>query len=276
MFSANLGELSMQKVKVQRYISGKKPDYANDDSSSEDTDLEDFIDNRRRQLANQLEQRITESVIDDNKDDEANKFGEIDDPRLKRLKAISVDAEELNRQRLQRHREIHAPEVLDESDSDSSERKNEDEMKDQQNIQSNTGRITLASESDSDTDLSENELEKRRLRLRQRMLQQQKEEEEEEVIQKEDEKHSDTTSTDSSEYEEETESEEDNEPRLKPLFVSKKDRATIQEKEREAQKQKQAETEAKRMAKERRRQTLRMVEESVKKELEKAKVRRNF
>lgn len=53
---------------------------------------------------------------------------------------------------------------------------------------------------------------------------------------------------------------------------SKKDRATIAEKEKEAQKQKQMEYEAKRLAKERRRQTLRLVEESVKKDLEKAKV----
>lgn len=76
----------------------------------------------------------------------------------------------------------------------------------------------------------------------------------------------------SSEYEE-TESEDENdEPRLKPVFVSKKDRATIAEKEKEAQKQKQLEYEAKRVAKEKRRQTLRLVEESVKKELEKSKV----
>lgn len=76
----------------------------------------------------------------------------------------------------------------------------------------------------------------------------------------------------SSEYEE-TESEDENdEPRLKPVFVSKKDRATIAEKEKEALKQKQLDAEAKRVAKERRRQTLRLVEESVKKDLEKAKV----
>lgn len=58
---------------------------------------------------------------------------------------------------------------------------------------------------------------------------------------------------------------------MKPLFVRKRDRATIQEKEREAQKQKQLEIEAKRTAKERRRNTLRMVEDSVKKDLEKIK-----
>ena len=38
------GEISMQKVKVQRYISGKKPEYAsNNFSSDEDSDGQDFV-----------------------------------------------------------------------------------------------------------------------------------------------------------------------------------------------------------------------------------------
>jgi len=126
----------------------------------------------------------------------------------------------------------------------------------------------LASESDSDSDLSDTEIEKRRQKLRQKMLQQQKEEE---VMQKEEEKKSDSSELESSEYEEESESEEENEPRLKPLFVRKRDRATIAEKEREAAKQKQLELEMKKQMKERRRQTLKLVEENVKKDLEKNK-----
>lgn len=60
--------------------------------------------------------------------------------------------------------------------------------------------------------------------------------------------------------------------RLKPLFVRKKDRTTVIEKEREANKQKQLEYESKKAAKERRRQTLKLVEDSIKKDMEKAKV----
>jgi microfibrillar-associated protein 1 len=104
--------------------------------------------------------------------------------------------------------------------------------------------------------------------LKMKMMQQKKEEE---LLQKEEEGHSQSSELESSEYEEETESEEDNEPRLKPLFVRKRDRTTIIEKEREANKQKQIEHEAKKMAKERRRHTLRLVEESVKKDLEATK-----
>lgn len=122
-------------------------------------------------------------------------------------------------------------------------------------------------DSGSDSELSDTEIERRRQRLKNKSLQQRRDEE---VLAKEEEKQSE--SSDESSYEEESESEEENEPRLKPLFVSRKDRATIAEKEKELQKQKQMDHDQKRLAKERRRQTLRMVEESVKKDLEKAKV----
>ena len=71
-----------------------------------------------------------------------------------------------------------------------------------------------------------------------------------------------------SEYEEYTDSEEEDiGPRLKPVFVRKRDRVTIQEKEREEVRQRQLEQEAKHVAEERRRQTLKIVETEVKKEL---------
>lgn len=48
----------MQKVKVQRYISGKKPDYAQGVTSSEESDGEDFIEQqkpeRRLQIVSQI------------------------------------------------------------------------------------------------------------------------------------------------------------------------------------------------------------------------------
>lgn len=40
------GELSMQKVKVHRYVSGKRPDYAQDLRSDSDSDEDDFLERR--------------------------------------------------------------------------------------------------------------------------------------------------------------------------------------------------------------------------------------
>ncbi|EDW78766.1 uncharacterized protein Dwil_GK12529 [Drosophila willistoni] len=269
------GEISMQKVKVQRYISGKRPEYARGDSSSDESDEDDFIDNRKRMERHKAEHYKVELAArhgsDDDKDDEEGDDAEVDDPRLRRLRARPVDMEDLERERRERHRHIHEPEMV-QTDSEEEEEDDADAGQIQKHIERGTNKITLASESDTDADVSDNELERRRTKLRAKMLQQQKEEE---ILQKEDEKQSESSDSESSEYEEETESEEDNEPRLKPLFVRKRDRATIQEKEREAQKQKQLEAEAKRAAKERRRATLRMVEESVKKDLEKTKPETN-
>ncbi|EDV96284.1 microfibrillar-associated protein 1 [Drosophila grimshawi] len=267
------GEISMQKVKVQRYISGKRPDYARADSSSDESDDDDFVDNRKRLERHKAERHKVELLRRNSADkntaeqDEA----EVDDPRLRRLRARPVDVEDLERERRERHRHIHEPEMV-ESASEEEELQDDNNAETQRRIERATNKITLASESDTDSELSDTELETRRTKLRARMLQQQREEE---VLQKEDEKQSESSESESSEYEEETESEEENEPRLKPLFVRKRDRATIQEKEREAQKQKQLEAEAKRAAKERRRATLRMVEDSVKKDLEKIKPETN-
>lgn len=241
----------MQKVKVQRYISGKRPDYAQYYSSDEASEEDDFIDTRNAQkFQSNIEMEMS-------RERNSHKNDEFDDPRLRRLNARKHDDDD-GEVRLQRHRHIHEPEIVE------SESESEEEIEVQQ-IPSR--KITLASDSESDGDLSDTEIERRRQQLRQKMLKQKKEDE---ILTKEDDV-SESSDTESSEYEEETDSEEDNEPRLKPLFVRKKDRTTVIEKEKEAVKQRQVEHEVKKFAKERRRQTLRLVEESVKNDLEKSK-----
>lgn len=53
----------MQKVKVQRYISGKRPEYAPKEASDESSNDEDYFDNRKivigkvRDIAQEGEQR---------------------------------------------------------------------------------------------------------------------------------------------------------------------------------------------------------------------------
>jgi microfibrillar-associated protein 1 len=185
---------------------------------------------------------------------------EIDDPRLRRLNRVRQDPYD-ERSVRHRNRFIQDPEILP-----SEEESEEEPVPDQ----TETRKTKLQLDSDeSDTELSDTEIERRRQMLKEKMLKQKKEEE---VLTKEEDQDGESESSEleeSTEYEEETD--EENEPRLKPLFVRKKDRTTIIEKEREIAKQKQREYEIKKAAKERRRQTLRMVEDTVKKELEKQK-----
>lgn len=246
----------MKKVKVSRYISGKRPEYAQYESSEEESGEEDFIHTSR----NRVEEIDTQVCY---KEFEPENEVDYDDPRLKRLlirsKTNSKDQEK------QRFRTVHEPEVLhDQSSNDSSENFSPKTFQQQDQ---RTRRMSLdQSETDSDEDLSDSEIERRRQLLKQKALQKKQDEE---LLVKEEEKQSEVSNeTESSEYETEDDSEEDNEPRLKPLFVRKRDRTTVIEKERELDQQKQQEYENKRQLKERRRQTLRLVEESVKKELE--------
>ena len=191
----------------------------------------------------------------DNDEDEE----EIDDPRLRRLRANKYD--DTTDDRMERHRRhVQKPERVESSSESSDDEVYETQPQLDENDQK-TRRISICSESESDTELSDTEIERRRQMLKNKMLQQKKEEE---VLVKEDEGKSESSEDESSEYEEESESEEDNEPRIKPQFVRKKDRTTIIEKEKDLIKQKQLEHEAKKAAKDRRRHTLRMVEDSIK------------
>lgn len=281
------GEVSMQKVKVHRYISGKRPEYAQYRSSDEESEDDDFIDRRaQRSFANRGDDSYDTSRKRDDitsKDDSYKSDEAADDPRLRRLARHRSDSEDddddagehYRESRLRRYKErrIQEPEIIvSENEDIPSEREmqsdNDEKIQYTMDIERKR-RIDLDdSGSGSDSELSDTEIEKRRQRLKSKMLHHRKDEE---VLERKEEEKQSESSDAASSYEEETESEEENEPRLKPLFVSKKDRATIAEKEKEAQKQKQLEYETKRLAKERRRQTLRLVEESVKKDLEKSK-----
>ncbi|KAF5273494.1 hypothetical protein FQA39_LY07511 [Lamprigera yunnana] len=235
------GELSMQKVKVHRYVSGKRPDYAQDQRSDTESEDEDFMEKR-----NHIHVKPPSPVIEKSDEDDMN------DPRLRRLKIRENDTEI----RPERRRHIHEPEVLQ-----TSEEEDEEELI---NLPEPKHTLEAPDDDESEAELSDSELEKRRQMLKQRVLS--KQEEQDSLIKEEEQ--SDSESSESSEYEEYTDSEEEIGPRLKPIFVRKKERITILEKEKEAQKQKQIEIETLKQAEERRRQTLRMVEESIRKDLQ--------
>merc|ERR1719510_1562308 len=91
----------------------------------------------------------------------------------------------------------------------------------------------------------------------------------EEIMEKEDEQAevSEEEEGEETSEEETTDSEEEEGARLKPVFVRKKDRLTVQEREKEDAKQRQLEREAEEAKKARRRETLRIVETTIKKEV---------
>ncbi|XP_030754040.1 microfibrillar-associated protein 1 [Sitophilus oryzae] len=224
------GEISMQKVKVHRYVSGKRPDYAQEVPSDSDSDEDDFLE-RRHHINKEASPELIRS------DDE------LKDPRLKRLRNIEIDTEV----RPERRRHVFEAEVLESSDDE------------ELNVSLPEHKHTLEAGPDDDAseeELSDEEIERRREHLKSKMV---KTKHEEEFLKKEE----DSTSSEEEESEEYTDSEEETGPRLKPVFVRKRDRVTIIEKEKEAVRQKRLEEDEIRKAEEKRRQTLRMVEELI-------------
>nr|XP_034348045.1 LOW QUALITY PROTEIN: microfibrillar-associated protein 1A-like [Arvicanthis niloticus] len=223
------GEISMEKVKVKRYVSRKRPDYAPVEPSDEEDEEFQVIKKAKEQEAEPEEQEEDSSS----------------DPRLRRLQnRISEDVEE----RLARHRKTVEPEVVGESDSE---------------VEGDAWQVEREDSSEEEEgEIDEEEIERRLGMMHQRA--QERKTEEMEVMEVEDEGRSGEESESESESEEYTDSEDEMEPPLKPVFIRKKDRVTVQEREAEALKQKELEQEAKCMAEKRRKYALKIVEETKK------------
>ncbi|XP_076853607.1 microfibrillar-associated protein 1 [Brachyhypopomus gauderio] len=228
------GEISMEKVKVKRYVSGKRPDYAPMESSDEEEEDFQFVKKGKE----------AEPEIEMEEED-------VSDPRLRRLlNRMTEDVEE----KLARHRQIAEPELIPESSEDSDEGTWHPE------------REESSEDEEEEEEVDDEEIERRRAMMRQRA--QERKIEDMEIMEVEEEGKSGEESESESEYEEYTDSEDEAEPRLKPVFIRKKDRVTVAEREAEEQRQKEVEVEVKKQAEERRRYTLKIVEEEAKKEFE--------
>ena len=275
------GEISMQKVKVQRYISGKRPEYATGwDQSDEDSDGQDFISKRRGREKERLYKKESSSSSSDssrspsparNKERPEDRSEQLntDDPRLRRLLEArlrekededSDEDQEERRERLRRRRRVQEPEIVEEMKIEDEDEDNKDNI-----IKEESEDDDDSDDSDSDDEMDEQAVQRRRDLMRQRAAAKaQMGVKQEELLAKEEEKEGSEEEEESSEEETDSE-EEEQEARLKPVFVRAKDRLTIQEREREEMKARQAEREAQKLAEERRRQSLRMVENEVRK-----------
>lgn len=91
----------MQKVKVHRYVSGKRPDYAPMSSSEEESEEEDFIEHQAAPVSRPTRPppRHTESPTELYEESEV-----ADDPRLKRLMTRHGPQTDQDEDRAERHR----------------------------------------------------------------------------------------------------------------------------------------------------------------------------
>lgn len=95
----------MQKVKVHRYVSGKRPDYAPISSSEEDSDNDGFVEHQHQQRVNRIPPRPHSPPAP-----EPEPIENVDskDPRLRRLgKKLRHDSDDSDQEtRLMRHRYV--------------------------------------------------------------------------------------------------------------------------------------------------------------------------
>ena len=257
------GKMSMQKVKVTRYVAGKRPDYARggvhrggvlEESSSEGSSDEGEEDDRKRPSRRRPSPSPPRMVDEP----ELKQEDILSDRRLRRLQEKRIKDEEEEEEGPRRGRRLIAePEMVEEGGEGPGTESGP-----------GLGRHRVPEGADSgeeeEEDLSEDEIERRRevlrARARQRLVEEEamaKEEEEEE------EEESSAEESSSSEYS----SEDETLPRLKPVFVRKRDRVTLAASEAEAERLRVLELEAKRTGEERKRNSAKMVETLVKAEV---------
>ncbi|XP_047124482.1 microfibrillar-associated protein 1 isoform X1 [Hydra vulgaris] len=220
------GSLIVEKVNVKRYIAGKKPEWAADESSEDESDDEGLQDNEQGQHSpQQLHADDIEEDIEEIRDDHGR-------------------------------RRVYEPRIVTQHDEEEEERKH-----------SKRSEESSDEENNAEEELDEAAIERRREILKKRaQIRKEKEkdlldvEEDEDLIEEEEEE-------ESSEYEEYSDSDEENTLRLKPVFVRKNDRITIQERERIQTETEISEEKMKKILEERKRASTRLVNEIIQEEL---------
>ncbi|CAL8117185.1 unnamed protein product [Orchesella dallaii] len=248
------GELSMKKVKVTRYISGKRPNYARYGEHSSSEDEEEFIRRQKPPLSVNEKDNCGAGYHESSDEEENAELVELEnsDARLRRLKE-SIESGCFSRSR--------GPEEDQELEL------HHDRKEGQLRRAHFKPMRRRHEESDSDSNVEEEENEEeaeiRRACIRNRLLQKQ----EEEVLEKVEGNEIESDELSDSEYELYTESDEDEAfPRLKPVFVRKEERLAVKDKDDEdavilegLEKKKRKEHET------RRKETLKLIETEIEK-----------
>jgi len=146
----------MQKVKVHRYVQGKRPEYAPESTSEEESEDDDFLEYRKVRGASPTINFDTEQMIH-------LPSNALNDSRLKRLGGLTTRHGQKDR------RPLHEPQIIkdDSSDEESDVERNRRSRRQVSGDERDSN--------DDDGDLSDSEIERRRLRLRQKVLNQTKE-----------------------------------------------------------------------------------------------------
>lgn len=261
------GQVFMKKVKVRRYIAGKRPDFASDSEDEKSDDLSDFdvgdeiSQTKRRRFTLQEPKQESISVIEQEPTEE-----ELNDPRIRRLLAVrsTMEAEgDDEDDKIARHRRLRA-DVEYGGLSDNEAKQGDEDLEEKE-------------------DVDEEELARRRELIRQRARRRRLAEEmdleraelnriadaaaaevanqEEEIYEEVEEEYTSSSSED-----------EMGAPKLKPVFVRKDERITLQAKQKADQIAAEAAAETKRLADERRRDTLKLLEAEIRREAEEARL----
>lgn len=297
------GEVSLQKVRVERYISGKRPGYAKKNQQSlgsekNYSDDEDFLCQReiktvqqKSQLYDPTEEQYSDDSLNEQQNsksyitrnnavelqekhythDDKSNSSEVNDRRLKRLMKFKRESEKEGyvKKELQlfNRRRIHEPEIL----SDGDERV---KFKPQREIDLENS--DTCTEEDEDENEEEEAVQRRRDLMRKRAIARaQAGIEQEELMVKEDEMQVKTESSSAEDSSVEDSSDSEEEIRNKPVFVRKKDRLSTHEREREETRQRRLEEEEARKAELRRKESLRVVDTCVKEMLMDEKSKQN-
>lgn len=196
------------KVKVTRYWPGKAPEWAVEEDEEEEED-----DEEQQEEQTAIPRAATKATV----------IASSNDPRLRRLAESKKDRASA----VEEHRQIRRAEVVAADEDESEEEEEEGEISVEARRLAMLRRMEDESEDESEEE-DEDALEQRRALARQRA----KEREKEEELPQEDEEEEDEEEEDSSEYETDSEEEDNAKNRLKPIFVTKKNRDTIAEREK--------------------------------------------